>query len=119
MLLIRFAASLFPPFHNLSVRMSNKGYNKCLTSQFQSKFAALLQQELDLSSKAAMAWVTEEMLENNSFVPPKGEKCPIDSLPDEILVYMLETGIKIGMEPYIKYEDDVSDEDEDEDTEGI
>ena len=99
--------------------MSNKGYNKRLTSQFQSKFAALLQQEPDLSPKAAIARVTEEMLENNPFVQPKGEKCPIDSLPDEILVYMFEAGVKIGMEPYIKYEDNASDEEEDEDTEGI
>jgi len=97
--------------------MSNKGYNKRLTSQVQSKFAALLQQEPDLSPKAAMARVTEEMLENNPFVPPEGEKCPIDSLPDEILVYIFETGVKIGMEPFIKYEANTGDEDED--TEGI
>lgn len=104
--------------HSISLRMSNKGYNKRLTSQVQSKFAALLQQESGLSPKAAMARVTEEMLENNPFVPPKGEKCPIDSLPDEILVYIFETGIKTAMEPYIKYEDNTGDEDEDEDTEG-
>ena len=99
--------------------MSNKGYNKRLTSQVQSKFTALLQQEPDLSPKAAMAQVTEEMLKNNPFVPPKGEKCPIDSLPDEVLVYMFEIGVKIGMEPYIKYEDNTGDEEENEDTEGI
>jgi len=64
-----------------------------------------------------MAWVTEEMLENNPFVPPKGEKCPIDSLPDEILVYIFETGVKVVVEPHTKY--DEGDEEEDEDTEGI
>lgn len=107
--------------------MENNNFKDQLTSDIKSKLTALLKQEPDLSPEAAMVKITKEMLENNPFVPPEGDKCPINVLPDELLAYIFEMGMNMEFEAkqfgendeeyesgFSDSEEDESDEDEDE-----
>ncbi|KXN88239.1 hypothetical protein AN958_07698 [Leucoagaricus sp. SymC.cos] len=89
--------------------MSDSNYDKQLTSELRSKLAEALKGEPGLSAKDAMRKVTREMLKSNPFVPPEGDKCPINVLPDELLAYVFETGMQM--------EEDNGDEEEEEDDE--
>ena len=68
-----------------------------------------------------MARASRQILKKNTFVPPEGEKSPIDILPDELLAYLFETGVKMEISEYgdeIEYPEDASDEEEDEEEDG-
>ncbi|KAF9454717.1 hypothetical protein P691DRAFT_655384 [Macrolepiota fuliginosa MF-IS2] len=99
-------------------------FKRRLTQDLINKLAPLLKERPELSTLDAMGKISKEMLENNPFAPPEGNKCPINMLPDELLTCIFEMGMFIELEAKIfggseyEYETDTSDEsceDEDED----
>lgn len=105
--------------------MGNQDFEKQLTSELRSKFAALLKREPDLSPEIAMAKITRDVLKNNPFVPPEGDKCPANILPDELLAYIFEMGMQMeyeakqfGEDSDEEYESDYSGDEEDEGKKG-
>ncbi|KAF5360858.1 hypothetical protein D9756_004734 [Leucocoprinus leucothites] len=104
--------------------MNSHDFDKQLTSDIRSKLAVILKEEPGLSPELAMARITKEMLKSNPFVPPEGDQCPINTLPDELLAYLFETGVQMEAEAMQfgedddEFEEDFSDEDEDEEKEG-
>ncbi|KAJ3554844.1 hypothetical protein NP233_g12339 [Leucocoprinus birnbaumii] len=94
--------------------MSSSKHEKQLTSDIRTKLASVLKAEPGLSPEIAMARITKDMLQNNPFVPPEGDKCPVNALPDELLAYLFETGVQMQVEA-MQFGDEDDDDEFDED----
>jgi hypothetical protein len=104
------AAKLTPDTFASPAEMNNVDFDQRLTTDLREQLTEILKQEPGLSPEAAMTKITKDMLKNNPFVPPEGDKCPINILPDELLAYVFETGMQ--MEIAAMECGDVDDDDE-------
>ncbi|KAH9480372.1 hypothetical protein JR316_0006970 [Psilocybe cubensis] len=100
----------------LRVLAHNARLEERMQSQISTSLASVLKTNPKLTPKEAMWTVTNEMLTNNPFQPPKDGKCPINDLPNEILGYIFSVGVE-EEEMEEEWEDDEDawvDEDSDE-----
>jgi hypothetical protein len=102
--------------------MSYLSYDKRLTTELETKLAALLRQSPGLSPTAAMAQVTGDLIAHNPYNPPDDGKCPINGLSDKLLAYIFELGVKMELVEKLFREDDdgewESEDESDEDDDG-
>lgn len=88
-----------------------------MQGEIQSSLASALKNNPQMEPKEALWSITNEMLTNNPFQPPKDGKCPINDLPDEILGYIFSVGVNQEIEDEMNdydSEDDGDFEDEEE-----
>ncbi|PPQ85155.1 hypothetical protein CVT25_004162 [Psilocybe cyanescens] len=78
----------------LRVLAHNARLEERMQSQISTSLASVLKTNPKLTPKEAMWSITNEMLTNNPFQPPKDGKCPINDLPNEILGYIFSVGVK-------------------------
>ncbi|KAF9483450.1 hypothetical protein BDN70DRAFT_851506 [Pholiota conissans] len=109
-----------PP--KLRVLAHNARLEKRMQNDISTSLASVLKTNPKMELKEAMWSVTQEMLVNNPFQPPKDGKCPFNDLPDEILGYIFSVGVKEeaeeGLQGYDSEDDadweDADDEDDEE-----
>jgi len=97
----------------LKVVAYNAKLEKRLQNDISSSLASVLRTNPQLTPKEAMWSVTNELLTNNPFQPPKDGKCPINDLPNELLGYIFQVGV--NEEEADEWDDDESEGDEWED----
>ncbi|KAF8964373.1 hypothetical protein BDZ97DRAFT_1700473 [Flammula alnicola] len=102
-----------PP--KLRVLAHNARLDQRLQSEISSSLASVLKTNPKMTPKEAMWSITNEMLTNNPFQPPKDGKCPINDLPDEVLGYIFSVGVKEEEEEELAGYDSEEDEGEWED----
>ncbi|KDR82760.1 hypothetical protein GALMADRAFT_57896 [Galerina marginata CBS 339.88] len=99
-----------PP--KLRVVAHNAKHEHRMQNEISTSLASVLRTNPKMTPKEAMWSVTNQMLANNPYQPPKDGKCPINDLPDEILGHIFLVGVKEQEE---EEEGDDSDDEEWED----
>ncbi|KAF7314227.1 hypothetical protein MKEN_00895100 [Mycena kentingensis (nom. inval.)] len=80
--------------------------------------------EKGMDPTTAMQTAQAELLKNNPYNPPTGDKCPVNNLPVELLTHIFQLGCQIEAEeeengPDDGYGDDDDDEDEDDEEDAL
>ncbi|KAG7088466.1 hypothetical protein E1B28_012455 [Marasmius oreades] len=88
------------------------GFQEQLEEDLTKLLTEVVRSNPGMKHKDAFKKVTQAMLENNPFVPPKG--CPINDLPNELLGYIFQVGLSMADDEDEWDEEDEYDDDDDD-----
>lgn len=75
--------------------IDNAWLGQKLKEELSKAFAQFIQSNPTLSTNEALLSIEQEWLKNNPYNPLKNGKCPINELPDELLVYIFQLGVEL------------------------
>jgi len=99
-----------PP--KLRVLAHNARLEEKLQNEISSSLSKVLRTNPNMTPKEAVWSIEKNLLENNPYNPPADGKCPVNDLPEEILTYIFQVGVKMQEED--EWEDDVEDDEWDD-----
>ncbi|TFK40561.1 hypothetical protein BDQ12DRAFT_647608 [Crucibulum laeve] len=94
-------------------------HEKQALADISSTLASVLAENPKLTHEQAIEQTRLRMLKNNPFVPPEGDKCPVNDLPTELLAYIFRVGVDMQREEMELGTDDDEEEEYEQALDGV